>query len=276
METRPDPATGEATGASRSRLSAALREPLLHFVLLTGALFAIGALFDSEDDVIRVSRAELDWRIMQVEAQEGPLTEEEKGLVEEAYIDERVLIREARANGLEADERIDDILVQKMLHVLSGDVIQPTDEELTAFYEANRERWAQDASVTVDELVLPLGGPFPRQIREGVPPEDLPDSVRVSYRLMTDLGREDLAALFGEDAARTTLAMESGAWVQATITPRGEHWLRVRERSGSFVPPLDVVRDVVRADWIAAREQARLLERVAELRSFYTIEVEGR
>ena len=253
-----------------------LREPLLHFLLLTAALFAVGALFGSGDDVIRVTRAELDWRILQVEAQEGTLTEEERRLVEEAYIDERVLIREARANGLEADERIDDILVQKMLHVLSGDVIQPTDEELAGFYDANRERWAQDAAVTVDELVLPLGGTFPRQIREGVAPEDLPDSVRLSYRLMEDLTREDLAALFGEDAARTTLAMESGAWVQASVTPRGEHWLRVRERSGSFIPPLEVVRDVVRADWIASREQARLLERVAELRTYYPIEVEGR
>ena len=252
------------TGRTRSRLGDVLREPLLHFLLLTAALFAVGALFGSDDDVIRVSRAELDWRIMQVEAREGPLTEEEKRLVEEGYIDERVLVREARANGLEADERIDDILVQKMLHVLSGDVIQPTDAELAAFYEGNRQRYAQDASVSVDELVLPLGGPFPSQIREGVPPEELPDSVRISYRLMADLTREDLSALFGEDVARTTLAMESGAWVQATVTPRGEHWLRVRERSGSFVPP------------IAAREQQRLLERVGELRSYYTIEVEGR
>jgi hypothetical protein len=265
-----------AEGSSRLGLSGLVREPLVHFLLMTAALFGVGTLFGSGDDVIEVSRAELDWRIMQVEAQEGPLSEEERRLVEEAYIDERVLVREARALGLEADERIDDILVQKMLHVLSGDVIQPADEELAAYYEANRERYAQDASVTVDELVLPVGGPFPRQIREGVPPEELPEDVRVSYRLMTDLTRDDLAALFGEDAARTTLAMESGAWVQATITPRGEHWLRVRERVGSVVPPLEVVRDVVRADWIAEREQMRLLERVAELRSYYTIEVEGR
>ena len=253
-----------------------LREPLLHFLLLTGVIFGVGALIGPGGNVIEVSRAELDWRITQVEAQEGPLTDEERRLVEEAFIDERVLVREARALGLEADERIDDILVQKMLHVLSGEVIQPTDAELAAYHEANRERYTQDASVTVDELVLPLGGPFPRRIREGVQPEDLPDSTRIAYRLMTDLTRDDLAALFGEDAARTTLAMESGAWVQASISPRGEHWLRVRERSGSVVPPLEVVRDVVRADWIAAQEQVRLLERVAELRSYYTIEVEGR
>ena len=61
-------------GERRSRLGGVLREPLVHFLLLTGALFGIGALFGSDADVIRVSRAELDWRIMQVEAQEGPLT----------------------------------------------------------------------------------------------------------------------------------------------------------------------------------------------------------
>lgn len=273
METTPQ----HEAGGPRARGAAVLREPLLHFLVLTGLLFGVGALFRPDGDAIEVTREELDWRILQVEAREGTtLTAAERLLVEEAYIDERVLIREASALGLDADERIDDILVQKMLHVLSGDVIQPTDDELERFYQANRERYAQDASVTVDELVLPLGGPFPRQIREGVSPEDLPDSVRISYRLMTDLTRDDLVALFGEDAARSTLAIESGAWVQATVTPRGEHWLRVRERSGSFVPPLDVVRDVVRADWIASREQARLLERVAELRSHYTVEVEGR
>jgi hypothetical protein len=245
-------------------------------VLLAACLFGLGALLRPGDDVIEVTSEELEWRVLQVEAREGPLSDDERRLVEEAYIDERVLIREARALGLEADERIDDILVQKMLHILSGDVIQPTEEELAGFYEANRGRYAASASVTVDELVLPLGGPFPRQIREGVPPEELPESARVDHRLMTDLTQDDLARLFGEDAARTTLAMESGAWVQAAVTPRGEHWLRVRERSGSTIPPLSVVRDMVRLDWIAEREQARLLERVAELRVDYTVVVEGR
>ena len=112
-------------------MAGALREPLTHFVLLAAGLFAVGALFRSGEDVIQVSSAELEWRVMQVEAQEAtPLSADDRRLVEEAYIDERVLIREARALGLEADERIDDILVQKMLHILSGDVIQPTDNEL--------------------------------------------------------------------------------------------------------------------------------------------------
>ena len=94
-------------------------------MLLAAGLFAVAAVIGSRDDVIEVSREEIEWRILQIEANEGALlTDDQRRLVEEAYIDERVLIREAQELGLVVDERIDDILVQKMLHVLSGDVIE--------------------------------------------------------------------------------------------------------------------------------------------------------
>jgi len=271
-----DRKSGPRFGAVHGPVSAMIREPLVHFILLSGLLFGVAAVLDVGGEVVEISQAELDWRILQVEAEQGrSLDAEERRQVREAYIDERILVREAQALGLEADERIDDILVQKMLHVLSGDVIQPTEEELAAYYGENLSRYSTDAAVTVDELVLPLGGPFPRQLREGVLPENLPESARIAYRRMEDLSSQDLAALFGEDAARATLTIESGGWVQASISVRGEHWLRVRERAGSVVQPLRVVRDAVRADWIADQEQVRLRERVDDIRSRYSVVIDG-
>jgi hypothetical protein len=253
-----------------------LREPLLHFAALAGALFVIAAISGRDDDLIEVSRQELDWRIQQVEAQEGPLSPEERLLVEEAYIDERVLIREARAMGLDADERIDDILVQKMLHILSGDVIQPTEEELAAFYEENRDDYAVDASVTVDEVVVSADGELPRALLQGTAPEDLPAGALASHRTMDRLTFDDLTQLFGEQGATAVTSAETGDWWEVQRSAQGARWVRVRERFGQQVPPLSVVRDAVRLDWIASREQARLLDRVAELRTAYTIAVEGR
>jgi hypothetical protein len=253
-----------------------LREPLLHFAALAAALFVTAAVVRRDDDVIEVSRQELDWRIEQVEVQEGPLNAEERLLVEEAYIDERVLIREARAMRLEADERIDDILVQKMLHILSGDVIQPSDAELEVFYEANRERYVVDAAVTIDEVVVPAGGELPRSLLTGTPPEQLPLGTVTSHRLIDRVTFEDLVRVFGDAGATTVNEAETGDWWEVQQSPRGAHWVRVRERFGEVIPPLTVVRDAVRLDWIAAREQALLLDRVAELRTAYTIVVEGR
>ena len=259
-----------------SILTKAAREPLLHFALLAAALFAVAAVVRREDDLIEVTRQELDWRILQVEAREGALNEEDRQLVEEAYIDERVLIREARAMGLDADERVDDILVQKMLHILSGDVIQPTDDELAAHYGANREAYATDAAVTVDEVVVAENAVLPRALLEGTPPEQLPAGSVIGHRIMDRLTYEDLVQIFGEDGARIVSSAETGDWWEAQQSSRGRHWVRVRERFGSAIPPLDVVRDAVRLDWIAAQEQVRLLDRVAELRTNYTVVVEGR
>ncbi|HBE00436.1 MAG TPA: hypothetical protein DC060_19850, partial [Gemmatimonadetes bacterium] len=82
----------------KSAVKAVVREPLFHFLLLAAALFVVGSLFTRSDDVIEVSREEIEWRILQVEAGRGTrLTDDERRLVEQQYIDERVLVREAQA-----------------------------------------------------------------------------------------------------------------------------------------------------------------------------------
>ena len=179
----------------KSAVKAVVREPLFHFLLLAAALFVVGSLFTRSDDVIEVSREEIEWRILQVEAGRGTrLTDDERRLVEQQYIDERVLVREAQAMGLSADERIDDILVQKMLHVLSGDVIQPSAEELEAYYTAKLEWYVRSPAVTVDELVVAEGAPLPPTLREGVEPEQRQEDRHV-------LEHVELHAVGGEHSA---------------------------------------------------------------------------
>ncbi len=257
-------------------VSGVVREPLFYFVLLAGALFAVGGLFGPGSDVIEVSREEIEWRILQIEAQEGKrLTENERRVVEEEYLDERVLVREAQALGLSADERIDDILIQKMLHVLSGDVIQPSDDELAMYYIGNLERYERSPAVTVDELVVIEGDPLPPALQQGAEPEELPEGSIVTHRVMARLDRRDLGLLFGAEGADLIFGADEGAWVDAYRSVRGQHWFRIRERFATETPPLAQVRDLVRMDWIAEYEDRLLLSRVAELRARYTVMVEA-
>ena len=263
------------TDTSGPNLRSMLREPLVHFVLLAAVLFGMSALLGPGDDVIEITLEELEWRILQVEAQEGQtLTDEERLLVRERYIDERVLVREALALGLEEDERIDDILIQKMLHVLSGDVIQPTEEELAAYYQQNLDRYAVEETVTVDEVVVAAGAQLPRELLDGADPSELEEGALVGSRVMPRLAFDDLAQIFGEESAEVVFAADEGLWVDAYESVRGRHWFRVRERNEAMVPPLDVVREAARLDWIAEQEDRRLLARVAELRSAYEIRFE--
>ncbi len=81
--------------------------------------------------------------------------------------------------------------------------------------------------------------------------------------------------LFGDEGARRVFEAETGVWVDASLSVRGRHWLRVRERFPAALEPLSVVRDIVRLEWIAEEEEGALAESVARLRTFYTVLVDG-
>ena len=262
---------------ARSAISRILREPTLHFMLLAALLFAISALIGSRNsNLVEVSRAEIAVRVVQLEAARGaPLTAEERQQVDEGYIKQAILVREALALGLENDAVIDDILVQKMLHVLSGDVIQPTDAEIEEYYETNHTRYTSAPAVTVDEIVVATAGPLPAALsallRDGTPPEQLPSDLPMSQSVMSDVTLQGLTRILGEATAALVFSAEPGVWVGPHRTVRGQHWFRIRERSDSSLSPLEVIREEVRLDWIREHESTRLEQRFTDIRKRYTV-----
>ena len=258
-----------------------LREPTLHFVLLAAALFVINAAvrFGSRE-VIEIDRGALQARALLGEMSLGaPLPEDQRRQVEQAYIDEQVLVREALALGLEEDARIHDILAQKMRHVLSGDVIQPTDDELRVYYQTHHTRYAPVPAVTVDELVVQSPDPLPvtlaDQLRRGIAADRLVSDLPGSRGVLRGTTRSDLTGMFSAEMAERVFQAELGQWVGPHHSVRGQHWLRVGARSDETPPPLDAVRDQVRLDWIADEEEARLERLIAELRARYAIVYTG-
>lgn len=257
-----------------------LREPTSHFVLLAAVLFAANAAMESwRGSVITVDRVQIEVRIAELEALRGaPLSPEERQLVEEAYIDEQVLVREALDMGLEADRRIDDILVQKMLHVLSGDVIQPTEGELRAFYDANRASYTPEPALTIEEVVIAAGSPaagdLVEELRTGASARELAESPDMRSSVLRQVTGGDLRRLFGPVTAELILSANTEGWIGPHETVRGQHWFRIVERTTPELPPLDSVRERVRLDWVADQEAARLDQAVRGLRERYNIVVE--
>jgi hypothetical protein len=258
-----------------SRSAALLREPTVHFVLLALLLFVVQrGIAAGGGDVVEVDPVAVQARVEAAEREAGhPLSPAERATLEETHIDEQILVREALALGLQEDPRIDDILVQKMLHVLSAEVIQPSDGELRAFYQANAGRYTPEATVTVDELVVPPGdgAALAPRIRAGEPPESFAGAAGVRHNALGRVSRRTLAAIFGPATAELVFAAEPDVWAGPHATVRGEHWFRVTERTEPGAPPLELVREQVRLDWIVEEEAARLDERVAALRSRYTV-----
>lgn len=257
-----------------------LREPTSHFMLLAAVLFGANAALESwRGNVITIDRIQIEVRIAELEAIRGaPLSPEERQLVEEAYIDEQVLVREALDMRLESDPRIDDILVQKMLHVLSGDVIQPTEDELGEFYEANRESYTTEPALTIEEVVIaassPAAGSLVEQLRAGASTQELAGSPDARSSVLRQVTGGDLRRLFGPVTAELILSANNEGWIGPHETVRGQHWFRIVEQTTPELPPLDSVRERVRLDWVADQEAVRLERAVRELRVRYNIVIE--
>lgn len=89
------------------------REPLVHFLGLAALLFVANAVFSGEDrEVITVDVATQEYLVQQrQDLLLRDMTDEEKAAVVESFIEEEILVREARKRGLENGARIRALLV---------------------------------------------------------------------------------------------------------------------------------------------------------------------
>ena len=266
------------TTSQPSFFQRALREPVVHFTLIAVIFFLVTEFVSSgRREVIEIDRQEVAWRIQQIEG-DTPLSEEERRLAERSYIDEQILAREARILGFDDDQRIRSILSQKMLHILSGGVIQPTEAELRAYYKENELRYVRGPSVTVDEVVVMAGGSgtLPPELGTGLDVERFAENERLRHAVLTEVTIDDLSLVFGPETAAKVFEAEPGVWVGPQRTALGEHWFRVTDRFDEVIPPaFDAILGQVRFDWIGEKEEALLQERIAELRELYSVKFVG-
>jgi hypothetical protein len=226
--------------------------------------------------VIEIDPRSVEFRIRQLERGRGAsLNDTERRIAEDAYIDEQILAREARVRGLDDDEKIRSILYQKMLHILASDVPQPTDAELRAFFDDNRARYGGRPSVTVED-VLVGERVRPTAVEAGFDPDSIEPGGPLRRTVLTGVTEGELAWSFGEETAAMVFGAKSGSWVGPHQSAAGGHWFRVIDRTaGTDAPPLDTIREQVRFDWMARKEEALLKQRVAELRQRYSVQFTG-
>ena len=187
-----------------------LHEPLVHFVVLASLLFLIDAAFSgARKETIVVDRQTIDYLMQQREDLElRKLGSDERQETISAFVEDEILYREAYRRGLDkGDSRMRRNLILKMRGLLVGDIEAPTEEELKAFFEDNRERFTTPATWSLEHVYFS----DPRQ----VPPRLLgelrsgldPDSV----------GESSLAMERTKNSSRSGY---SSKWPMLTTTPR--------------------------------------------------------
>lgn len=245
------------------------QEPLVLFTFIAALLFGASALLKpTEKTTLLIDSNEVEARLFLEELNSGePLSESKRLEITTAYIEEEALVTEAFARGLDNDSRIRSLLAQKMLHVMSAEIIQPSTAELSDFFNNNLSRYRQLALFDIEEVVLS---------RDDVRTAQLALAAEPSLgRPLPTLSERDLASIFSAEFAAQVVASHGTPaeknWTGPFLSNRGKHWLRVVTLTPETTPPFDEVAERVRLDWIAAEEEARPRQQVQKLVEQYNI-----
>jgi hypothetical protein len=250
-------------------LRAALKEPLIHFLVVGVLLFAFydlrGGSPEPNDRRIVVTRE----RIQQLASTwakqwQRPPTEDELRALVEQFTREEVLYREALAMGLDEDDTIIRRRMAQKVEFLVQDLAaqrQPEPADLTAFFEKNADLFREPARLSFSHVYFSTdrrgsaAAQDARELRDRLNGENASEAaahgdpflLRDTYRMTT---RRDVAADFGAAFADAVFDLEVGAWHGPVRSGYGLHLVRVSERVEATLPAFAAVRDRVEQAYV--------------------------
>jgi PPIC-type PPIASE domain len=251
-----------------------LREPLMHFLLLGAALFAVSATLvkgtGNEPGKIIVSQARIEHLAtgFALTWLRAPTAEELEGLVRN-YVREEVYYREAMAMGLDRDDSIVRRRLQQRLELVSqnmADLMQPTDEELRAFLQDHPDKFRLERRFTFRQIFLSperhrdrLAGDAADLLRQLKQTGKSPDVSTLGDPSLlenefADVDAPEVARQFGESFASALNEMPLRKWQGPVESTYGVHLVFVDERTERRTPALEEVRDAVRREWSSMRQ----------------------
>jgi hypothetical protein len=272
-----------------------LREPLVHFAILGAALFLTYAvasdLFvagEARRIVIDESEIELLADGWQRQWQRPPTAEELQGLVD-ARVREEVLYREAQALGLDVNDIVVRRRMVQKMELLSQDLAllaDPTDPELRAFFDENREDYLVPPRISFShvyfnadrrgEAVFEDAERVLAELRVQTPPPstapDRGDRFMLAYEYSLRSPQEVQQA-FGGRFVQSVFELEPG-WHGPVVSGYGVHLVYITDRVESRVPDYGEVRDRLVLDFNRMRRD-RANEALYEgLSERYEIEID--
>lgn len=256
------------------------REPLVHFLGLAALLFAVQAVFfDDGKEVITIDYATQEFLIKQQEdLLLRPLTEEEKAEAVESFIEDEILVREARRKGLGNSSRIRRLLIQNMRFFAASELPQPSDDDLRAWFDANIERFESAPAITYDHVFFAEPESVPADILDRLAKTSDPSTLSDSNIFGSKLIKMDqpmIARSFGPEEAPKVLAIKEAGWHGPFNTPQGTHFLRIAEHHPPSRPDFEQARKWLEQDWMVSKQREIMDQELSKLRQNYRTEILG-
>jgi hypothetical protein len=278
-----------------SFLARIIREPLVHFLLIGAAVFALFAFTTRGEQpapprdriVVTSGRIQQLAEIFTRTWQRAPTLQELHGLID-AYVKEEVYYREALKLGLDRDDTLIRRRMQQKMEFLTEpgeDVLAATDAELEAHLAANRSDFHVEPRIAFQQIFInPQKSEQPAAVRaaevlgaaRSAPPAAdfrgfgdatlLPPAMPLAPLSLIDRN-------FGEGFGERLTQLRENVWSGPVTSPFGLHLVRITERREGYDPALDAVRKAVELRWRAARRDAFRQAEYQRLRDKYEVVV---
>ena len=271
-----------------------LREPLLHFVVLGMALFAVDSYVhrgrsgvgSSKDIALTVDDLrqldtyfESQWR--------RPPTAEEFNRLVENKVQEEVLYREALAMGLDKDDTIVKRRMAQKMQFLAEDVAaahEPSTEELKTWFAKNREKFALPSRATFRHLFFSFDRRAQRAHDDAAAalgklagePEDskVASSIADPFMFQDYYGDRtpgELAKEFGPTFAQGLFRLQPKSWQGPIESGYGWHLVWIESIIPRRIPDFEEVEPDVKTAWLGEEKEKAWRTAYEAMRGKYTV-----
>jgi hypothetical protein len=246
-------------------LKTLLREPLLHFLAIGGALFALNAFLNPETEdatqrriVVTAGRIEQLANVFAKTWQRPPTPGELKGLIDD-YVLEEAYYRKAIAMGIDQNDTMIRRRLRQKIEFLTEDaaaLAEPSDEALAVYLAQNAERFRIEPLYTFRQIY------FNPERYDGDPSghvRAIADKVRAGGvakgdatllpESFTDATRREVDRTFGTGFAEMLDSLTPGKWSDPIRSGLGLHLVRLASRIPARLPKLEEIRPLVKREW---------------------------
>ncbi|WP_426240278.1 peptidyl-prolyl cis-trans isomerase [Pararhizobium sp. DWP1-1-3] len=269
-------------------------EPLVHFLLAGGVIFASYALINQspvaqDKRSIEVGQGQFSqlFETFSRTWQRPPTRSELQGLVD-GYVKEEVFYREGQDMGLDLDDTIFRRRMQQKLEFLlepSAEEMTPTDGVLEAYFHEHAGRYEQPTKLAFQQIFFKSSRPGDEgelaakallaRLSAGsvdIDAETLGDaSMLPSGMGLTD--GKDVEAVFGREFLVGAQSGTVGKWSGPFRSSYGAHLVFLNQSVAAGGTTLAVALDKVRLDWESDRRREITDKRYAEMRAKYDVKV---
>ena len=275
-----------------------LREPLLHFLLIGLALFAIyaylhrGRLGIESSRQIPITLDDLRQMDLYFESQwHRPPTPQEFQAMVEDKVREEVLYREGLAMGLDKDDEIVKRRMAQKMQFLAEDVAaahEPSTAELKAWFDKNTNKFALPSRYSFRHLYFSpdkRGKNAQEDAAKALAkiagqPEDSKFAASFGDQFMFqdyygDRTPEAIAKEFGPQFAVALENLKPGSWQGPVESGYGWHLVYLDTVIPGRIPAFEEMEPDVKTAWLAEQKKTAWDKAYKEMRAKYTVLLPG-